>query len=279
MDWNTWRSAPFHEEAGADEGASNSGGTTCASGTTAGLDGSPVELIASTARDAHNMLVHIGPRSATTGLGSSVSIMIGASLAEKYLIQDLLVTAIHNDERAVASYSIPIFVPAGSRLSCQCNDNSTSAINCDVSVCLQEGSAFPSAPFQRMEPLNSGFGFGTSLDPGTSADTKPATWTQLDASAAGNVKAIVVFLHQDNATMGDDNWLVDIAIGASSSESVLVPNLRASAGATKDGMLPFGGLGPFPCAYPAGTRISARAQSSDVSANDRKIYIQVYAFY
>lgn len=278
MDWTIWRSSPFNEEAGADDGVSDSGGTVCTSATSTCTEGTKVQLIASTARDAHNIIVCLGPRSSLGGIGSNVTLYVGAASSEVPIVNGLLVTSL-SDTHVATWYSVPLFIPKGSRVSCSCEDNTSAAVDCEVSIILQGGGPFPSAPFNSIESLNWGCGFGTSLDPGGTANTKPTSWTELEASINGNYRALIAFLHQDNSTLQNANWLVDIAVGAASSEQVIVPNLRAASGQSKDTMLPCGGLGPFPCNIPKGSRVSARAQCSSTAVNDRNIYLQLYGLY
>jgi hypothetical protein len=103
---------------------------------------------------------------------------------------------------------------------------------------------------------------GTTVTAPGSNNTKGA-WTQLLSSAPFDVGGILFggyFTH----TSGLQHALVDIGIGASSSEQVLIPDVawqrQSSSGKPSPATL-------FPCRIPAGTRIAARYQSSTASGS------------
>lgn len=110
---------------------------------------------------------------------------------------------------------------------------------------------------------------GTLLTAGSPAHTKASSWTQLIASMAKKATMIIVTFPKFSS---QNLYLVDIGIGASGSEAVLVPNLFAAAGAST-------GNGQYgyvcPVMVPAGSRISARAQASVASSQLEVLVILV----
>lgn len=96
---------------------------------------------------------------------------------------------------------------------------------------------------------------GTAITAPGSTNTKGA-WTQLIASTAFDAVAIVVTGNVSGS--GENNVLIDIGVGASSSEQVVVPDLLAKRMPSADGY-----VGPFvlPVRIPSGSRVSCRYQT------------------
>jgi hypothetical protein len=121
---------------------------------------------------------------------------------------------------------------------------------------------------------------GTAIDPGTTANTK-GSWVPLTASTAVDYVGILVALDGTNQTAWSfQNWLVDLAIGASGSELIIVPNFFADApGTSATTVNTIGSVQFLPIPIPAGTRIAARAQCSTNTATQRQLGITVYGAY
>lgn len=120
---------------------------------------------------------------------------------------------------------------------------------------------------QRYESV--GMDMGASLpllvSPNASAHVKGA-YTQLVASTAFNATGLWVWLHSGTV---NTRWLVDLAIGASGQEDVIIPNMQFSAGATTDAA---GALSAyFPIAIGVGSRLAARAQSADAGGVNTRV--------
>jgi hypothetical protein len=102
---------------------------------------------------------------------------------------------------------------------------------------------------------------GTDFAVGAVANTKTG-WTQIIASSSQRADGLLITVSPSNIATAD--YLVDIGIGGAGSETVLLSNLLYSVGSSATG---FGPISIFCPIYVApGTRISARAQSSDTSA-------------
>jgi hypothetical protein len=105
---------------------------------------------------------------------------------------------------------------------------------------------------------------GTTVTTGT-ANVKSASWVQLIASTPFEATGMMVTL-SDAAAGGD--FLVDIAIGAAGQEVVICPNLCAASGT---GSVTRGAFYFIPISIPAGSRISAKSQSSLAAASTIRV--------
>lgn len=111
--------------------------------------------------------------------------------------------------------------------------------------------------------------FGTSVANPAGANTKAATWTELIAATTFDALYVQVIVGVNNASNTDTSAIIDIGIGASTAEVVLIPDLLAGF----SGQLSGGGGGPrhymFPLYVPSGSRISARAASVRTTGTTR----------
>jgi hypothetical protein len=130
----------------------------------------------------------------------------------------------------------------------------------------------PPAPFMAYEsnitvpatPL------GTAVTASATPHSKNTTYTQLIASTSFDAYAIQVMISDTFSSATNTSTLVDIAIGAAASESVIIPNLNAgyaqvSGGDERQGAQKYW----FPLYIPAGSRLSATAQSAVASKAPR----------
>lgn len=116
--------------------------------------------------------------------------------------------------------------------------------------------------------------YGTSVAAhATTAHTKNATYTELIASTAYQAFGIFVGVHATSTAGTRESFLVDIAIGASTAETVIIPNLLAGNQAASNTTSHMGSYYFFPIVIPAGVRISATCQS-DTAADTA--YVAVY---
>lgn len=100
--------------------------------------------------------------------------------------------------------------------------------------------------------------YGTTVTAGASADTKGA-FSQVVASTSFDASGLFIFLGAGSS--GPNSYLVDIAVGGSGSEQVIIPDLlyqQATVG-RENWVL------SVPLAIPVGTRVSARCQSNNAS--------------
>lgn len=121
-------------------------------------------------------------------------------------------------------------------------------------------------------PVNSG---SAAVAPGASPNTKGA-WTQLIASTTSDISMLVVRISNVRASATNTACLVDIGIGAASSETVLVANIPAG-GAASDGDEMLGLTVTIPIFVASGTRISARSQSVGGSGFNSIVTVETHA--
>lgn len=119
---------------------------------------------------------------------------------------------------------------------------------------------------------------GTAVDPGATASTKPATWTQIIASTAQHYDALFAVVGQngDTTRTATATALMDIGIGAALSERAILENVVMRWTTTLDG--PTLILGPIPVQVPAGVRLAARGACTDATAGDRTWDLSLFGF-
>ena len=96
---------------------------------------------------------------------------------------------------------------------------------------------------------------GTVITAHATAHTK-GSWTEVDASLAFDVTSFKVGGDNTGVSATDSSQLLDIGIGTSGNEKVLVANIPTGYGAVAGAL-----HAHFPIFIPAGTRVSARLQS------------------
>jgi hypothetical protein len=110
-----------------------------------------------------------------------------------------------------------------------------------------------------------------SLTANTSAHTK-GSYAELIASTSADA-GLLVLMVQDVSTSGANTaTLIDIATGASGSETVIIPNLAVGSALTTTG--PTGVVVAVPLKIASGTRLSARIQS--VVTGGKTAVVQVF---
>lgn len=113
---------------------------------------------------------------------------------------------------------------------------------------------------------------GTTLT-GTTANTK-GSYTQLISSLNFDAVLVVVNFHNSFSSGVDSSVLVDIAIGSSGQETIIIPDLLAGwAGAADDSGAPRHYI--FPLYIPSGSRIAARI-SSAIASGTVIAWLQLY---
>ena len=121
-------------------------------------------------------------------------------------------------------------------------------------------------------PASVGYYLGITAH--ASANTKGA-WQEFIASAPHQIDALQIAFHDSNQNA---DWLIDIGVGASSSEVVLIENLVVSQQNTYSGVMHRYPLSivNLPISIPAGSRVSLRGQAT---AGNATTYPQMQALY
>lgn len=248
-------------------------------------------IIGTTTRDISLLTINGWGAFLTGAVGAqsfSVDIAIGAAGSEKIIIPDIVLSGADtlNVMGLLLYLTLPISIPAGKIISARCQ----STVAGDQLTVLAHGYE---GSFVQMEGIagydclgfNSATTLGVQTDSGGTGHTKSAYTTVIAATARDYMGFCVAFDTAGYAGASSINSrLIDIAIGAGGAEIPIISNIEmvswgASAGAgftwlNDPRVLPF-----LPIQIPAGTRISARHQSSTTTAGRRTLGYTILAGY
>ena len=171
-----------------------------------------------------------------------------------------------------AHIAIPLSIPKGARISarCQCSTGSqTARVHLqlfDGAHTMMEGAAGVDAI-----GFSSSTSLGTPLVPNASANTK-GSYAQLVASTLRDYMGFFGIVDgQLVAPSGNINnaYDVDVAIGGSGSEVVILPDFLAWSSLANTSIQASGALIPFvPLLIPKSTRVAARCACTTASASN-----------
>lgn len=255
---------------GADTTAS--GGVNVTSGTT-NTKGTWTTVIASTAADLTHLLITL---SSQPGNGVPVVFDVAAAPAASEASGLICQNIIYEATFGIAyTFMIPCgMVVAGSRIAFRFASSIASDVT-EVAMVgfdagwLSEGSAAPIDTYG----WSSGAIQGLAIDPGATVNTKGA-YTQVTASSTNDYCGFFLVFDNRNRVGGANTsgaCLVDVALGGSGSEVVLLPNLllvrniiSGQVAQTSPAITPI-----FHVPIRSGSRIAIRAQSATNTATDR----------
>jgi hypothetical protein len=107
-----------------------------------------------------------------------------------------------------------------------------------------------------------GTNYGTTVTP---AIGSKGAWAEVISSLTDETYGLLICVNSNTTTNNSRNTVIDIGVGAAASEIVLIPDLIGGNASNYN----TGGGGVwyyFPVSIPAGTRVSARAQSTVTTA-------------
>jgi hypothetical protein len=258
-DWGYVHSGQITEDAGAVTATSM--GTTPATPGSAHTKGAWTQLIASSAYDAIGVIVQaFGDSSVGTFL---LDIGVGGSGSEVPVIENLHFQRLASSYGGCGQPFIPLLIPAGTRVSMRLQASVTAAVPQTRVACQLVAAGGGTPIFGRRCAT---YGAVTASSKGTTVTASGSThtkgsWAEITSSAAISSEWCVLSVHNDG-TNGKHN-LIDIAVGAASSEQVIVSNLYMPAAQTYQLT---GGKHSFPLHIPAGSRVAVRAQSDVANA-------------
>jgi hypothetical protein len=251
--------------------AAASQGITVTPSATPHTKGSWTELVAATTFPYTWVMISAGWLNAAAGT-ASLDIGIGTSTAEQVLIADLCYESIGAAGSILgSSWLLPLAVPVGSRLAARQQASAASNDGRISLVGIAPTLAGPT-PLGRVETV--GFDAantrGQNVDPGGSAHTDSG-WVELTASTGFAYRWLCLDVQHVGALSASTSWLIDLAVGGSGSEQILVPDLHTVAGTSADAT----GPNPrcFPCHVAAGQRLSVRARCATNVDTNRDIYV------
>lgn len=177
----------------------------------------------------------------------------------------------------IQSIALPIRIGAGMYVAVRCKASTGSHILNVAITGRSVGMKGETGYSQIIQLYTDATSRGVQIDPGGTANTKSA-WTELVASTAKSVDSIYVMVGQnaDTTRTATATALLDIGVGSSSNEFAMIPNIFMRWTTTLGG--PQFNIGPMPCAIPAGSRIVARAQCTDITAGDRTLDVGLLGF-
>lgn len=256
----------------------DSAGVTVTAGAV-NTKGAYVDLIsaANNLIDSHGVWLYL--YNSAGGRDWLVDIAIGPSGSEQVIVPNLLWAQSGTAVGNVAVVYLPIQIPSGVRVAIRCQSSVASG-GISAFAIFQSGQGLHAQPLGRCTT----YGAATA-DSGGLALTEPtvthtlAAWTQIAASLTNPVKKMVVAIGSGtlDATRVAGLGLVSIGVGAAASEKIIVPALAIQRSTGSDMWAPTF-HGPFDIEIPAGERLSARMQQSEVTAGDRAVDIAVYCF-
>ncbi len=255
----------------------DSRGVTLTSGA-ANVKGNWAQLIASTPFPVTGLHVYRMTASFTaSGWDGLMDIGVGSTPVVK--ISNIPYVSTDTVNYPGHHYYFPIAIREGEEVSARFQE-SAGVETMDI-FCIAESRGFKSSggySLSRTYGDNTTDSGGQIVDPGdTDANTKGGS-TEMVASTEFHIHNLCVFQHaaDGNGGLTDAAFLMDIEVGASSNEVAIIENMGFLADGSPDAMSPIF-LGSFNVDIPAGTRISANAQS-DIIAADRLIDVILVAF-
>ena len=243
------------------------GGTTVTASGSANTKGSWTQLIAASASDC----VMLGIMLCAGATQVAVDIGVGGSGNEVVVIPNLMTTmgvVVSSDTTLV-----PLAIPAGTRIAARCASPTGSA-TVAVALMLFDGG------FAQMEGLAGAdaIGFVGASTQGTAialTNNAKGSYVQMIAATARDYLGFLVGIDSQNGNAGAGHVVnLDIAVGGSGSEVIVIPNHSIS---WWNGLL-WGELTPFySVAVPAGTRMAVRGAS--VGGGALTMGVTLYGFY
>jgi hypothetical protein len=259
--------------AGSAANAANSLGISVPAHASANTKGSWTQLVAATSYETSWVVVTLleddGTRRALVDIG------VGASTAEQVLIPNLSSEAVASASQLTPrSYVLPVAIPSGTRVSAR-SQNSTGGGTTYVGINLFADDIASCPAMGRVEAAGvvGATSRLTAVDPGGSANTK-GSWVELIAATSFHYRWMcLAFGHGASATTSNQGYHVDIGIGGAGSEVLIVPSFPTYISPNVDSS---GVVLCMPVAIPSGTRVVARTQCQNNTANNRVIDVGMW---
>ena len=230
------------------------------------LGTSYTELLAATTFDWEGFFI-AGYNIASSAVLSNIA--IGASAAEQDIVEDILMSPVTSARVHGNSAYFPIRIPAGTRISGIASVANAARIQ--LHGCSKAPAGY--SPGAGKSFLLDGTSGGTLINPGSTANTKGA-YSEITSSLSSDISGFVMSVRASSASLVTSSYLLDIAVGSSSSEVVILPDMLLAAESISDTFLPEW-QGFFPISIPAGTRVAARAQSN-VTGSNNQFYVNLH---
>lgn len=250
--------------------------------TTANTKGAWTQVISSTTYDSSVItIIADGTLGSNVGNNMCVDIGIGASGSELAIIQNLTVqcyNGVNTYTPQMAAYQFPFGFPAGTRIAARGQSSGTTdVVGAHVSLFDSGFNQVDIASIVDTYGFQTGSTIGTQVDPGATANTKGAYATITSSTSYDLCGFCIGFDSQNSSWSGTSLvWACDVAVGASGSEVIIVPNLEMFAfrfSTTTSFMAP---THFYPIMIPAGSRIAVRGQCNTATSPDRLMGVTFY---
>lgn len=259
-------------DAGSNAAASD--GVNLAANATVNTKGSWVELITATTVDTAWLLVQFIVGNANCEV--LIDIGIGAAGSEIVLIPNLSGTTATATSFYMFTYVFPVQIPAGTRIAMRSQSDVSSGVSRVAVQCIAPGAAgIMGCGRHEAAGVDTANSTVKQIAVGGTANTDTAfSAGELIAATGFDWRWMNVCLtHQKNSAASVASWLVDIGVGASGSETVILSDLLLYTGTGSDtGAATFA----FPVSIAAGQRIAARARCSITTVQDREVWVAVW---
>jgi hypothetical protein len=167
---------------------------------------------------------------------------------------------------------LPVAIPAGTRIAARYQSSATT--NTLVVGALLVAAAWNTAQGgNRVAAYGAvtATGVGTVVDPGGSANTKGA-WVEVASATDFDSSWLLLSVLPSGTLLSAQSWQVDVAVGASGSEQVVIPDVYIYGSSTVDNQVRLA----LPFSIPAGSRIAVRAQCSSTTTPGREREVVVH---
>ena len=225
-----------------------------------------VEIINSTAFDAAGFYL-FSPTAASAIADPAIDtfdLAIGASSSEKIILEQMIYE--DTSSEFIDPYQgvfFPIPIPAGSRISGRVY---TSSNYIKLALVLVSKSFMDITPHGEISTYGVSSGAGVQFSASDIGDSGSyGAWKEIVASTAEEIKLLYIVQACNSTAHGSNDWqAAQVAVGASSSEKIIVPRVVYAQDVTGDVTTPCIN-GPYPVDIPVGTRLSIRVKSSSIS--------------
>lgn len=219
--------------------------------------GAWLEIVSSLAINAKALLIHFTPSTQTSRL-YLVDFAVGASGSEQIFLNNLFVTIAATATPAIAHF--PISIPAGSRISARYQADTAASSNVRVAITALSTGFFTASPYSRIVTIgaNTATSGGTTISPGNGVK---GSYAQLTASLANDMSALLIAIGNVGFVQTQVAYQMDISVGSSGFETVLIPDLGVVDDNGTDSFQPKI-IGPLPINIKAGTRIAVRGRTT-----------------
>ena len=222
--------------------------------------GAWTQMVASTAANADVLILNVLSALGNTNTAALIDVGIGASGAETVVIPNLAVGGA--DGNGFWYITLPVKIPAGSRLAARSQSVRTGGVNVGVRAVLQLSAKYDDAPTS-VDVI--GTSTGTSEGVATVTDN---TYVELTSSSSQAYSAVVLVPSVTTTSSGNATPVVDLATGASGSETVVASHrclVSSSEFCYWRNPAPLAGyaVGPFPSGTRFAVKVSAQAGNLD----------------